>query len=188
MPNLSYDDSAAGFFGIATLSLFALPASIYVLRTVFTFKPTSTAPSRKVSPIPAQGPPGRPPRALDSHPPFRPPFSSLSLSLSSRSQGRTEAETKKLQDAAAARPTAKLWTPGFTGFTVATLLAVAAIVYLSLTVTPGAELAVYDPFQVSSKGHRRRDRTPGISPSLGRLNTRRVPRVRRISTARRRVQ
>ena len=49
MPDLSYDDSAAGFFGVATLSLFALPSSIYVVRKVLTFKSTPNAPVRKVS-------------------------------------------------------------------------------------------------------------------------------------------
>ncbi len=70
------------------------------------------------------------------------------LPLCLAAQGRTQAEDEKLKALAASRPAPKLWTPGFTILTIATVLTLAAIAYLTVTVAPGAELAVYDPFQV----------------------------------------
>ena len=151
MPSVSYDNNAFYFFAATMLFLFAVPSSIYIFRTIRSFKPGVKLPedlAYAVSTHPHASPVGR---VLDYPTPLfpTPPHSPAQPHTLHPPQPRSEEEKKKLVFLKRRIHAPELWTFSFRVCTYATIIAAILFVVCLVVAARTPSLAVYDPYLVS---------------------------------------
>lgn len=169
MPSVSYDNNAFYFFAATMLFLFAVPSSIYIFRTIRSFKPGVKLPedlAYAVS-IPTHTPVqwavclviprhSFPPHpctlvnpSLPLSPTFPPPHPPAQPHTLHPPQPRSEEEKKKLVFLKRRIHAPELWTFSFRVCTYATIIAAILFVVCLVVAARTPSLAVYDPYLVS---------------------------------------